>query len=104
MKIMPNDRRGWLSLASTPFKAYVVCAAFVYPYSRSHMPAGLGLVGQGTLTDCRTHLSVGYFASFCALVMLAYYQRSFGDHRGAIWSFLFSLGAFYGGVKLFTHF
>jgi hypothetical protein len=105
MKIMPNDRRGWLSLASAPFKAYVVFAAFIYPYLRSHFPVWLGFGGQGTMTEeCKTHLSLGYFASFCALVMVAYYQRSFGDRRGAIWSFVFSLGAFYAGVKLFTLF
>src|SRR5664280_292844 len=101
MKLQPSNDHERLRLASVPFKTYIVGAALIYHHYRPLMPGSPGVIGGGALTDWMTNLSLGYYVSFIALLIIAFLQKSAGHRWGAIWSFIFALAALCGGVTLY---
>ena len=101
MKILPTNGQEHLRLASVPFKTYIIGAALIYHHYRPLMPGSPGVRGGGELTDWMTDLSLGYFVSFVALLIIGFFQKSAGHRWGAIGSFIFAAAALCGGVTLY---
>jgi hypothetical protein len=104
MKILPTNRQEWLSLASVPFKAYILGVALIYPFWLSHIRRVPGLVGRGFLEDGMTCFALGCFASSVALVFVALCQIWFKDRRGAFWSFTFAFTSLCAGALLIPNY
>jgi len=104
MKMLPTDRQGWLSLASVPFKAYIVGVALIYPYWLSHIRRVPGLAGRGFLEDGTNCFALGCFASFAALFLVALSQMWAKDRRGALWSFIFAFTSLCAGALLIPNY
>jgi hypothetical protein len=100
LNILPTSAKEWLGLISAPFKGYIIGVVLVYPYWRSHMPGRPGELGAGDLTDGMIFLSIGYFASFAMLTVVAIVQMFIKNRSGAKWSIVFALIALCAGIVL----
>jgi hypothetical protein len=104
MKILPTKKQEWLSLASVPFKGYIIGVAIIYPYWLSHISGVPGLVGKGFLEQGMSNFASGCFVSFVALLFVALCQRMAEDRKGAFWNILFAIVAFCSGYLLIPYY
>src|SRR5262249_25688992 len=98
--LLPTDRKGWLSLATVPFKSYLVVLALIYPFWLHHISSVPGRAGRGYQQDGMECFALGCFISFAALISVAFSQMWSKDRRGALWSFAFAFTSLCAGVLL----
>ena len=102
MKFLPSTRNAWFGFLTLPLKTLVVAGVFIFPiWFHALRPFKAGsFIGQHFLTIDADKLPFGievlatvYFIAFLILLVIAVLQAMSKQHRIALWSSIFAVGA-----------
>ena len=110
MQMLPSGKKEWLSFVAFPLKLLVAASVVVYPFwNNSVHPFRAGTFSRGGIVSGPDYwivdanklpfdgpgLLLGYLVIFLALATMAVIQALSTDRRGAVWSAVFAVAAFY---------
>jgi len=101
MKFLPSTTQERFRLLALPFRVYVFGVAIFYPFWRLLMSGSPGIIGGGDLTEGLMRLSIGYFISSMALLVICIIQLLIKDFKNSKWNVVFAIVALICGWGLF---